>query len=100
MKASRRSRRLHAAIVVLAAALAFVGCASVEKQVYVEWLPIRNPEALCKGNADCVQHSMYRGKPRCTIITADKAVSYERLGAQVRECLRAPDATARARAWA
>jgi hypothetical protein len=80
-------RTLVRALAVLALGATLAACASTtQKQVYVEWLPITNPDALCAGKPDCVQHSTYRGKPLCTIVTADKAVSYTRLGEQVREC--------------
>jgi hypothetical protein len=72
-----------------AACLLLAACATTsEKSVYVDWLAVANPSTLCQGQADCVQHSTYRGKPLCTIVTADKAVSYARLGEQVRECLK------------
>ena len=73
--------------VCLAIYLALCGCATTQRESYVEWLAIRNPAALCNGQVDCVQRSTWRGKPLCTIVTPDKGVSYARLGAQVRECL-------------
>ena len=72
----------------LALALSLLtGCASATTDLYVDWIPLANPAVACDGAADCVQRGTYRGKPLCTIITADREVSYARLGAQVRACL-------------
>ncbi len=87
MKIPPRVGLFGSIFVCLAIYLVACGCASTEKQTYVDWLAIRNPAALCNGQADCVQRSTYRGKPLCTIVTADKDVSYARLGEQVRQCL-------------
>lgn len=65
-----------------------VGCASVERQVYVDWIAVANPDTICAGKPDCVQKSTFKGKGLCTIITASKDVSYSRLGEQVRDCLK------------
>jgi len=67
---------------------ALVGCAGAEKQMYVDWIAVNNPGTICAGKADCVQHSTYKGKGLCTIVTASKDVSYSRLGEQVRACLK------------
>ena len=56
--------------------------------MYVDWIAINNPDVVCADRQDCVQHSTYRGKNLCTIVTADKDVSYARLGEHVRECMR------------
>lgn len=80
------------ALIIAAAALA--GCTTTaEQQMYVDWIAVANPATACGGQPDCVQHSTYRGKKICKIVTADKGVSYARLGEQVRECLRTPAAT-------
>jgi hypothetical protein len=71
---------------ILVALLA--GCASAEKQMYVDWIAVSNPDTICAGKPDCVRKSVYKGKGLCTIITASKEVSYSRLGEQVRDCLR------------
>ena len=71
-----------ASLAVLAA------CATApEQQMYVDWIAVANPETLCEGRSDCVRHSTYRGKKMCTIVTADKSVSYSRLGEQIRDCM-------------
>lgn len=80
-----RPARWRTPVAAIAVAL-IAGCASAEKQVYVDWIAISNPEAVCKGADGCVQHSTYRGKPLCTIVTADRNLSYARLGERVREC--------------
>jgi hypothetical protein len=65
------------------------GCATtVDKQMYVDWIAVNNPGTVCAGKPDCVQRSTYKGKELCTIVTADKSVSYSRLGEQVRACLK------------
>jgi hypothetical protein len=74
--------------VALAAVLALAGCATAEKQMYVDWIAVANPAEVCAGKSDCVQHAMYKGKDLCRIVTPDKNVSYARLGEQMRECLR------------
>jgi hypothetical protein len=73
--------------ICLVAYLGLAACATTQQQTYVDWIAVRNPSAICKDKPDCVQHSTWRGKPLCTIVTADKDVSYARLGQQVRECL-------------
>jgi hypothetical protein len=69
-------------------ALVLGGCASAEKQMYVDWIAVANPATVCDGRSDCVQRSTYKGKELCRIVTPDKNVSYSRLGEQMRECLR------------
>jgi hypothetical protein len=69
------------------------GCATTEaanekkQQMYVDWIAVKNPETVCEGKSSCVQKSSYKGKGLCTIITANKGLSYSRLGEQVRDCL-------------
>ena len=75
------------ATVSFAALSVVAGCAAPQKQVYVDWIAIHNPAVVCGGQPDCVQHSTYRGKSLCTIVTADAKVSYARLGEQVRQCV-------------
>ena len=87
---SRLSPRAGLAVSIaacLVASLGLIACATTQKQAYVDWIAVSNPGAICKDMPDCVQHSTWRGKPLCTIVTADKDVSYARLGQQVRECL-------------
>ena len=72
----------------LVAAFVLGGCASAEKQMYVDWIAVANPAEVCAGKNDCVQHSIYKGRDLCRIVTPDKNVSYARLGEQMRECLR------------
>ncbi|MBK9605920.1 MAG: hypothetical protein IPO58_05615 [Betaproteobacteria bacterium] len=67
---------------------ALAGCAGAEKQMYVDWIAVSNPDVVCAGKPDCVRRSTYKGKDLCTIITANKDVSYSRLGEQVRGCLK------------
>ncbi len=31
------------------------GATTGQKETYVQWLSVRNPNALCDGEADCVQ---------------------------------------------
>ena len=82
-----RQRALAAAgLTVLA------GCANApEQQIYVDWIAVANPETLCEGHPDCVRLSTYRGRKMCTIVTADRSVSYSRLGEQVRDCMRSTE---------
>ena len=68
--------------------VALAGCAGAEKQMYVDWIAVSNPDVVCAGKPDCVRRSTYKGKDLCTIITANKDVSYSRLGEQVRGCLK------------
>jgi len=82
---ARLTLALHAGIVL---ALGLGGCASTEKQMYVDWIAVANPASVCDGQSDCVQRSTYKGKDLCRIVTPDKNVSYSRLGEQMRECLR------------
>lgn len=70
------------------AALLVGGCATTEKQLYVDWIAVANPGEVCAGQSDCIQHSTYKGKAMCTIVTSDKNVSYARLGEQFRDCLK------------
>jgi uncharacterized lipoprotein YajG len=73
------------------------GCATgPDQQMYVDWIAVANPATVCGGQQDCVQQSMYRGRKMCTIVTANKSVSYERLGEHVRACIRAPAPSASA----
>jgi hypothetical protein len=51
-------------------------------------IAVTNPDVVCDGKPDCVRRSTYKGKGLCTIITANKDVSYSRLGEQVRGCLK------------
>ena len=94
MKTLRANRAANAAICVVSALalgatiVALSGCASPPKQMYVDWIAVTNPEAVCSGQADCVRKSAYRGRDLCTIVTGDRDVSYSRLGAQVRDCLK------------
>jgi hypothetical protein len=69
-------------------ALVLCGCATTEKQLYVDWIAVANPTDVCAGQSDCIQHSTYKGKAMCTIVTADRNVSYARLGEQFRDCLK------------
>lgn len=85
--AGRRSPLAALAVAALVALAITAGCASPQKQVYVDWIAINNPAVVCGGKPDCVQHSRYRGKALCTIVTADAKVSYARLGEQVRQCV-------------
>ena len=81
-----------APVLLLAALIVLSGCATLtEQQIYMDWIAIANPAAICAGAPDCVQHSTYRGKKMCTIVTADKNVSYARLGEQIRDCMRSPE---------
>jgi hypothetical protein len=89
-----RAAKIPAGLICTATAIAvgillvvLTGCASAEKQMYVDWIALSNPGTVCAGRPDCVQKSTYKGKGLCTIITANKDVSYSRLGAQVRDCL-------------
>jgi len=84
----RAAARLGALACALALAALAAGCASAEKQMYVDWIAVANPAAVCGGQDDCVQRSSYKGKDLCRIVTPDKNVSYSRLGEQMRECLR------------
>jgi hypothetical protein len=81
------SRAIRAAA-ALAAVLSLANCATAEKQMYVDWIAVANPAEVCAGKSDCVQHATYKGRDLCRIVTADKNVSYARLGEQMRECLR------------
>jgi hypothetical protein len=86
---NRGPRSALAGVFMLFVALA--GCVTLdEQQIYVDWIVVANPATICNGEPDCVQHSMHRGKRMCTIVTADKNVSYSRLGEQVRDCIRTP----------
>ena len=85
---SSRAVRARAALAVALAGLALAGCATAEKQMYVDWIAVANPAEVCAGKNDCVQHSIYKGRDLCRIVTPDKNVSYARLGEQMRECLR------------
>ena len=87
----------HAFACAFAAALSS-GCATMgEQQMYMDWIAVANPATVCGGQSDCVQHSTWRGQKLCRIVTADKSVSYARLGEQVRECMRpAPSPAAEA----
>jgi len=76
------------AVVVGILIVVLSGCASTEKQMYFDWIAVSNPGTVCAGKPDCVQRSTYKGKELCTIVTADKGVSYSRLGEQVRGCLK------------
>ncbi len=72
----------------LVAFIALQGCATTgQKETYMQWLSVQNPSARCNGQNDCVQQASYRGKPLCTIVTADRDVSFARLGEQMRECM-------------
>jgi hypothetical protein len=92
MRCARPTYRLACGVAALAAGSLIVllaGCATaVDKQLYVDWIAVNNPATVCSGNPDCVRRSTYKGKDLCTIITADKSVSYSRLGEQVRTCLK------------
>lgn len=71
----------------LAPALGLLAGCATPHELYVDWIPVSNPAVACAGAPDCVRRATYQGRPLCTIITADRGVSYARLGAQVRECL-------------
>jgi len=86
-KGVRVAGRVGASL-TLVSALVLGGCASAEKQMYVDWIAVANPATVCDGQSDCVQRSTYKGKELCRIVTPDKNVSYSRLGEQMRECLR------------
>ncbi|MBK7473087.1 MAG: hypothetical protein IPI73_23145 [Betaproteobacteria bacterium] len=55
--------------------VALAGCAGAEKQMYVDWIAVSNPDVVCAGKPDCVRRSTYKGKDLCTIITANKDVT-------------------------
>jgi hypothetical protein len=74
-------------IVCLVAYLGLAGCATTQQQTYIDWIAVKNPNVICNDRQDCVQRTTWRGMPLCTIVTADREVSYARLGQQVRECL-------------
>src|SRR5438552_10128708 len=57
-----------APVLLLAALIVLSGCATLtEQQIYMDWIAIANPAAICAGAPYCVQHSTYRGKKMCTI---------------------------------
>ena len=75
----------------LAFALLLAGCATTTdppRSFYADWIAITNPRQVCAGSESCVKHAQYRGKPLCTLITADKDVSTSQVGLLMNECLK------------
>ena len=76
----------------LAIVLLLSGCATATatapKSFYAEWIAIANPHQLCAGADSCVKRAQYRGKPLCTLVTAEKDVSMSQVGVLMNECLK------------
>jgi hypothetical protein len=80
--------RLAIVLLLLSGCATTAATPAAPKSFYADWIAIANPQQLCAGADSCVKHAQYRGKPLCTLVTAEKDVSTAQVGALMNQCLR------------